>query len=110
MIESTDKKIADRMNAIASASKTEQEMNATEAKAAIKEVGKASSVKNEDDQKSSSFSFFKKKSRVEEIKKKLGPAGISGPITADKMILEAAQTEIIERYPIREPIKLLYLR
>jgi len=104
MIESTDKKIADRMNAITSASKTEREMNATEAKAAIKEVGKASSVKNEGDQKSLSFSFFKKKSRVEEIKKKLGPAGIAGPITADKMILEAAQTEIIERYPIREPI------
>jgi hypothetical protein len=49
------------------------------------------------------FSFLGKKSKVEEIKKKLGPTGVLPPITADR-ILEAAQTEIMERYPIREPV------
>ena len=55
-------------------------------------------------EKPSGFSLFGRKSKVEEIKKKLGPAGVSAPITADRKILEAAQTEIMERYPIREPV------
>jgi archaeal flagellar protein FlaI len=53
---------------------------------------------------SSSFSLFGRKSKVEEIKKKLGPTGVLPPIVADRKILEAVQTEIMERYPIKEPV------
>jgi flagellar protein FlaI len=50
------------------------------------------------------LSLFSKKSRIEGIKKKLGPDHILAPITADQAILEAAQSQITERYAIREPV------
>jgi flagellar protein FlaI len=50
------------------------------------------------------LSLFGKKARIEEIKKKLGPEHILAPITADQAILESAQSQITERYPIREPV------
>jgi hypothetical protein len=48
--------------------------------------------------------FGSKKSKVEEIKKKLGPARIIAPITADRKLFDAPQSQIIERYTIREPV------
>lgn len=66
-----------------------------------KEKKKEENIK---EKSSSGFSLFGRKSKVEEIKKKLGPTGVSVPITAGRKLLEAAQTEIIERYAIREPV------
>lgn len=62
--------------------------------------GKQENIK----ERSSGFSLFGKKSKIEEMKKRLGPAGISPPITADRRVLDATQTEITERYPLREPV------
>jgi archaeal flagellar protein FlaI len=49
-------------------------------------------------------SMFSKKSRIEAIKKKLGPENIAAPITADQKLLDAAQSQITERYPVRAPV------
>lgn len=54
-----------------------------------------------------SLLFGKRKLKVEEIKKKIGPASIQAPIVADRKILEAVQAQklqILERYPVREPV------
>src|SRR6185503_6019747 len=55
-------------------------------------------------QKSSTgFSFFERKSSIEELKKKVGPA-ISAPITADANAVQDFRESSIERYAVREPV------
>jgi archaeal flagellar protein FlaI len=55
------------------------------------------------EQKKSSFSLFKKRSQIEEIKKRVG-ANIEGPICSDSKQLEDGRESTIERYAIREPV------
>jgi archaeal flagellar protein FlaI len=102
-----NKKQNERTGAIATSSTKENHRDEKDGKKEIVEQQKMEQDKKrpqEQSKQSSSFSVFSKKSKVEEIKKKLGPTGVLPPIVADRKILEAVQTEIMERYPIKEPV------
>jgi flagellar protein FlaI len=70
--------------------------------ASIGENNRDASAKKEHQAKSS-FSIFGRKSSIEELKKKVGPA-LSSPITADTRAVEEFRAESIERYAVREPM------
>lgn len=97
----------ERMGAIATSSTKENNRDEKDGKKQLeqqkKETHKEQHMETESTGKSFGFSLFGKKSKVEEIKKKLGPT-VASPIVSDRRIIEAAQTELIERYPIREPV------
>jgi len=59
--------------------------------------------KKEQSKASTRFSLFGKKSKMEELKKKVGP-NIEGPIFADHHQVEEARSRTIERYAVREPM------
>jgi flagellar protein FlaI len=107
-----NKKRDEKTGAIAASSTTENIRDGKDGKKeleqelreAVTKEHQATKKEAEQPKKGSGFSLFGKKSKVEELKKRMGPTLVNTPIVADRRILEAAQTEIVERYPIREPV------
>jgi len=102
-----NRKQDERTGAIAASSNKENNRDEKDGKKTSVELQQSVDQDKRQDkatEKSGGFSLFGKKSKVEEIKRKLGPSNILAPITADRKILDAVQTELMERYPIREPV------